>query len=219
MSEPLRILIADDHDLFRNGVAAVLSQHSDLQIVAQAANGLEAVDRARQTMPDLILMDLTMPKMSGLEAIQMIKSEMPHVKTMALTVSDDDDDIFTAMQFGAHAYLLKDTKEQQLISAIRCVMTGEAYFSGKIATRILEKFQQSSKPEAAIIAEVDKLTDREQKVLELIVNGHSNKEIAATLQITSGTVKNHVTNILYKLHLRNRIEVAVFALLHGMVEE
>lgn len=219
MSEPLRIMISDDHDMFRKGVATVLSQYSDFQIVAEASNGIEAVERARQTMPDLILMDISMPEMSGLEAIQKIKSEMPHIKTMVLTVSDDDDDIFTALQLGAQAYLIKDVKEQQLISAIRSVMKGEAYFSGKIAARILREFQHSSKPEGGIITEVDKLSEREKEVLELIVNGHTNKEIASFLHVTSGTVKNHVTNILYKLHLKNRIEVAVYAFRHGMVKK
>lgn len=216
MSEPLRILLADDHVLFRRGVAGVLAPRPDLEVVGEANDGLEVIALARETRPDLILMDISMPRLDGLQAIQQIKHEMPQVKIVVLTVSDDNADLFEAIKSGAQGYLIKDLKEHQLFDMIEGVARGEAFFSGVVAAKILHEFQQ---PVGNGIKEpkfTEHLTDRETQVLELIVQGLSNKEIGSALSITSGTVKNHLTNILDKLHLENRVQAAVYAVRQGL---
>lgn len=218
MREPIRILVADDHVIFRKGIISVLSPHVNLQVVAEANDGLEVIELAREVIPDLILMDITMPGMTGLEAIRQIKSEMPHVKIIILTVSDDESDIFEAIRSGAQGYLIKDIKENQLISMIEGVARGEASFSGVVAAKILQEFRKPDTKKEDETISSEKLTDREKEVLDLVVQGLSNKEIAAALNVTSGTIKNHVANILFKLHLKNRIEAAVYAFRNSMGE-
>lgn len=219
MNDPITILLADDHQLFRRGVAGIIAEASDMQIVGQAGSGQEALELARQLLPDLVIMDIHMPVMSGLEAVRVIKRELPHTRIIMLTVSDDDSDIFEALKCGAQGYLLKDIREDQLLSMIRGVAQGEASFSGAVAARILQEFQQPVTPQVQSKDANDPLTAREQEVLQLLVTGLSNKEIAAALHVASGTVKNHISNILYKLHLNNRLEAAVYALSHGLGED
>lgn len=219
MSVPLRILLADDHVLFRRGVAGVLAPYPNYEVVGEANNGLEAVALARETQPDLILMDLSMPILDGLEAMRQIKSEMPNVKIVVLTVSDDDADLFEAIQRGAQGYLIKDLREHQLFDVIEGVARGEAHFSGAVAARILQAFRQPAAAEVEKPSDLEPLTEREIEVLELVVQGQSNKEIGAALHITSGTVKNHLTNILEKLHLQNRVQAAVYAVRQGVGAE
>lgn len=216
MSKPLRILVADDHALFRKGITSVLSAYPNLKVVAEASNGEEAVNIAHEIIPDLILMDLSMPVMNGLEAIKKIKSDLPHIKIIILTISDDEADIFEGIRSGAQGYLIKNINENQLISIIKGVAQGEASFSGVIAAKILQEFQKMTQKQEEELTSSEKITEREREVLELIVQGLSNKEIAVKLNVSSGTIKNHVANILYKLHLKNRIEAAVYALNHGI---
>lgn len=216
MKKPLRILVADDHVIFRKGVISVLSRYPNLKVVAEAGDGLEAVNLAKETIPDLILMDLSMPGINGLEAIRQIRRDLPSVNIIILTISDDETDIFEAIQSGARGYLIKNINEDQLISMIEGVAQGEASFSGIIAAKILQEFQKLNQKQEDKLSSSEKLTDREKEVLELIVQGLSNKEIATTLNVTSGTIKNHVASILYKLHLKNRLEAAVYALHHRM---
>lgn len=216
--EPLRILLVDDHVLFRKGVAALLTSRKGLEVVGEAGDGLEAVARARETVPDLILMDIGMPKCDGLEATRRIKREMPHVKIIVLTVSDDDQDLFEAIKSGAQGYLLKNLEPYQLFDMLESISRGEAPLSGAIAAKILEQFCRSDRGVIQEPETRDELTGREIEILQLVVEGKTNKEIGATLFISENTVKIHLRNILEKLHLQNRIQAAVYAVRQGMVE-
>ena len=219
MSEPLRVLLVDDHILFRTGVKAVLAGRSDVEVVGEAGDGLEAVALARETMPDVILMDIGMPGCDGLEATRRIKREMPYVKVFMLTVSDDDEDLFEAIKSGAQGYLTKDLKAQQLFDVLEGLARGEAAFSGVIAAKILREFEKTSRGTDGELEATEPLTEREIEVLQLVVEGKSNQEIAQNLVISESTVKNHLRNILGKLHLRNRIQAAVYAVRQGLVED
>ena len=219
MSEPLRVLLVDDHILFRTGVKAVLAARSDMEVVGEAGDGLEAVALARETMPDVVLMDITMPGCDGLEATRRIKREMPYVKVFMLTVSDDDENLFEAIKSGAQGYLTKDLKAQELFDVLEGVARGEAAFSGVIAAKILREFEKTSRGTDEELEATEPLTEREIEVLELVVEGRSNQEIAQSLVISESTVKNHLRNILGKLHLRNRIQAAVYAVRQGLVED
>jgi two-component system nitrate/nitrite response regulator NarL len=219
VSQPLRVLLADDHILFRTGVKAVLAARPDMEVVGEAGNGHEAVALARETMPDVILMDITMPRLSGLEATRRIKREMPQVKVFMLTVSDESEDLFQAIKSGAQGYLIKDLKAHQLFDALEGAARGEAAFSGVIAAKILREFEKDGSGTDGEMDTAEPLTQREMEVLQLVVEGKSNQEIAESLVISESTVKNHLRNILGKLHLRNRIQAAVYAVRQGLVED
>ena len=206
----ISILVADDHTLFRRGVASFLAAESDFEVIGEAANGLQALELARMLTPDLILMDLSMPVMDGLEATRQIKARFPHVKIVILTASDGDQSLFEAIKAGAQGYLLKKIDPQALFDTVRGVMRGEASVPQAMAARLLEEFaRQSSKPALSPSAA---LTQRERGVLDQVAMGRSNKEIAATLGIAENTVKNHLKGILEKLHVENRVQAATFAL-------
>jgi DNA-binding NarL/FixJ family response regulator len=217
--EPLRVLLVDDHILFRKGVASLLASHKDIEVVGEAGDGVEAVAKARETVPDVILMDLAMPKCSGLEATRLIKREMPHVKIIMLTVSDDDRDLFAAIKNGADGYLLKNLEPHQLFDMLEGVRRGEAPISGVLAAKILQEFRQPDQSLPRQSEANDKLTPREIEVLERVVEGATNKEIAEALVITENTVKIHLRNILEKLHVQNRIQAAVYAVRQGLVND
>ena len=217
--EPLRVLLVDDQTLFRKAIMSLLSFRDDIEVVGEANDGLEAIDMAQETLPDLILMDLNMPNCSGLDALKVIKKNMPSVKVIMLTISDDDNDVFTAIKNGAEGYLLKDMEPSQLFEMLDRARRGEPAIEGALATKILQEFRQPTR-EAEKPSEVDEtLTPREIKVLELIVKGATNSEIASALYISENTVKLHLRNILSKLHLKNRIQAAVYAVRHGLVSE
>jgi len=215
--ELLRVLLVDDHILFRKGVASLLSGRQDMVVVGEAGDGVEALARARETLPDVILMDIGMPQCSGLEATRQIKHEMPHVKIIILTISDDDRDLFAAIKNGAEGYLLKNLEPCQFFGMLEGVRQGEVAISGVMATKILEEFRQPDPSLAQPSEARDELTPRETEVLELVVEGATNKEIAEALSITENTVKIHLRNILEKLHLQNRIQAAVYAVRNGLV--
>jgi DNA-binding NarL/FixJ family response regulator len=180
---------------------------------------VEAITKTRQLMPDVVLMDVNMPHRNGLEATKIIKQEMPNVQIVMLTVSDDDDDLFEAIKSGAKGYLLKDLDPQRLFDLLDKVRQGEAAISGAIATRILQEFKQPDQTSEPETDSVGDLTPREVEVLEEVVTGATNKEIADRLHITENTVKIHLRNILEKLHVQNRIQAAVRAVRDGLVEE
>lgn len=217
MEDSLRILLVDDHVLFRKGVAAMLSNRSDFVVVAEAGDGVEAVRIARETLPDVVLLDVHMPNQGGLETVKILKQEMPHIQVVMLTVSDDEDDLFEALKYGAKGYLLKNLHPQQLYAMLDGLRRGEAAISGSMASKILQEFKQPTHRQADD-SHPDDLTPREIDVLEQVVTGATNKEIAETLQITENTVKIHLRNILDKLHVKNRIQAAVRAIREGLIE-
>jgi len=216
---PIRVLLADDHALFRRGVASLLAADRDFEVVGEAVDGQQAVEMARKLMPDVILMDISMPGTDGLEATRRIKAEMPYVRIVILTVSDGERSLFEAVKNGAQGYLLKKIEPQALYATLRGVVQGEATLSRVMAAQLLEEFARQSRPPAPAVAPAAQLTAREKEVLEHVARGRSNKEIATALTIAENTVKNHLKNILEKLHLENRVQAATFALREGMVEK
>lgn len=219
MKVPLRILLVDDHALFRQGIRAGLASRDDMEVVGEAADGCEAIALAREMMPDIILMDISMPRCTGLEATRQIKREMPYVKIIMLTVSDEEQDLFEAIRSGADGYLLKNLEAKELFETLQIVARGDVLLSGVVAGKILKEFRQRPAPEARLTEVVDPLSERELEVLELVVAGMTNSEIAESLVISEATVKNHLKNILEKLHLRNRTEAAVYAVRSGLIED
>ena len=215
----LRILLVDDHVLFRKGVAALLAGRQEMQVVGEAGDGLEAITAARETLPDVILMDIGMPRCNGLDATRRIKREMPHVKIVILTVSDDDHNLFEAIKSGAQGYLLKDLEPYQLYDLLESISRGEAPLSGAIAAKILKEFTRPNRGLAQEPEVIGELTEREISILQLVTEGKTNKEIASSLFISENTVKIHLRNILEKLHLKNRIQAAVYAVRQGLVDE
>jgi DNA-binding NarL/FixJ family response regulator len=214
----LRIVLADDHLLFRKGVAAVLALRPEFEVVGEASDGLEAIAVARAARPDVILMDLTMPKCSGLEATRIIKGEMPQIKIIVLTVSDTDRDLFGAIKSGADGYLLKNIQPAPLFDMLDGLQQGEAPITGVLAARILKEFREPE-PSTRSVEEESELTFREHQVLVLLAQGLTNKEIAVALSVAEDTVRAHVRSILEKLHLRNRTQAAVYAVQQGLVHE
>jgi len=208
----IRVLLADDHVLFRKGMAALLKSCKNIQVVGEAGDGLEALDVARKTLPEVVLMDIHMPKCNGLEAIGLFKREMPLVKIVMLTVSDDNKDLFKAIKSGAQGYLLKNLEPDQLYDCLESISRGESPLSGVIAAKILQEFMRLSPvPEQETEENIEGLTVRETTILHLVAEGKTNKEIASELVISENTVKIHLRNILEKLHMKNRIQVAVYA--------
>jgi two-component system nitrate/nitrite response regulator NarL len=216
--EPLRILLVDDHILFRKGVKSLLASREDMEVVGEAGDGLEAIARTRETLPDVVLMDIGMPTCSGLEAVKVIAREMPHVCVIMLTVSDDDKDLFEAIRNGAAGYLLKDLEPQQLHDILQGVRRGEAPITAPLAAKILREFRQPVPSTGQGYPATEALTAREMEVLGRVVEGDTNPEIAEALSITENTVKIHLHNILEKLHLRNRVQAAVYAIREGLVD-
>jgi two-component system NarL family response regulator len=201
----IRILVADDNFLVRLGLGAVLNAQSGMTVVAEAGNGRQAVELFRQHTPDIVLMDLRMPLMTGVEATKAIRSEYPGARIIVLTTYDGDEDIYRALQAGARAYLLKDVLREDLLAAIRAVHAGQRHIPPAVAARLAERLPLSD------------LTARELEVLKLIVKGMSNSEIGAALTISTGTVKIHVNNILSKLGVSDRTQATTTALQRGIV--
>ena len=215
--EIIKILVVDDHPLFRKGILSLLEEYSDLQVVGETTNGNAALTQTRELMPDLILMDVMMPECDGLQATRNIMQEIPDVKIVMLTVNDDDRSLFEAIKWGAYGYLLKNLEPEELVQMIRGVFRGEAPISPSLARRILGEFGNLARRDEKITV-FDDLSAREREVLKLVALGKKNKEIAEDLIITEHTVKNHLRNILKKLHVRNRVEAASLAIKEGLME-
>lgn len=214
----IRVLLVDDQPLFRRALATLISDQPHLSIVGEAENGLHALELARLLKPDLVLMDVEMPVMTGVEATRRIRDELPSVKVVILTVSEADDHLFDAIRYGAHGYLLKDLRPEQLYDLIRAVMRNETVLSPAIAGRLLKEFREGGPGRRVISPEEEGpgLTQREIQIMQLVSQGLSNKEIGNKLSITEGTVKNHVHNALEKLQLENRIQAAAYVVRHGL---
>lgn len=213
--DSIKVLLADDHALFRRGIAAMLARQPDFEVVGEAADGFEAEERAIATMPDLILMDVYMPRCDGIEATRRIKAQLPYVKVVMLTVSEEAQKLFDAVKAGAQGYLLKKIAPRDLYAMVRAAAHGEAPISPVVAGALMREFSRMAQG-AADPAEATLLTPREQDVLTLVADGASNKQIAAALRISEHTVRNHLRNILEKLHLHNRAQAAAFAVRAGL---
>lgn len=214
----IRALLADDHSLFREGLAGILSAQPDFEVIGEAGDGLEVLVKARELVPDLIVMDITMPGCDGVEATQKIKEELPDVTIVMLTVRDEDEKLFEAIKSGAQGYLLKSIRSRDLLRLLRGAVQGEAAITPVLGGRMLEEFRRLSQqgprfPEE----ETPTLTQREQDVLGLVAQGATDKEIAMTLSISIHTVKSHMRNILAKLHFSHRYEAALYALREGLI--
>ena len=212
----IRILIAEDQQLVRRAFSTMLSLESDLKVVALAADGAEAIQLARKWRPDIVLMDLQMPRVGGIGAMKRILEDVPEVKIIVLTTFDTDELVFEAISAGAHAYLLKDSNEAEILETIRDVHRGQSRLSPGIARKVLEEFRRQrpsgvDAPDDGAPAD-EGLTDREEKVLALVAKGKSNREISGTVFLAEGTVKNYVSKIMEKLHASSRTELAIKAL-------
>jgi len=210
--EIIRILIVDDHAVVRKGIRALLATEPTLEVLDEAKDGIEAVAKFEKLKPDVLLLDLLMPNMSGIEVIRDLKGKYPEVKILVLTSFAADEQVFPAIKAGALGYLLKDTQPEDLINAIGQVFQGESFLSPAIARMVLEEvFKPGEKPLSP-----DPLTKREIEVLQVLAKGKSNREIGETLHITEATVRTHVSNILAKLHLASRTEAALYAIKEGV---
>ncbi len=212
----VRVLLVDDHILFRKGIAALLAGHQEVEIVGEAEDGREAVEKAIALTPDVVLMDIQMPVCDGVKATKLISEKLPRCRVLMLTVSDEEPSLFDAVKAGAHGYLLKNVRPEVLSEAITSIVRGEAPLSGTVAARLLSEFAKAW-PGAVEPPADARLSSREQEILTLVVSGASNREISRQLVITEGTVKNHLHNILDKLHVRNRAEATAYAVREGLV--
>lgn len=208
----IRVLLVDDQTLIRLGLKALLELETDLQVVGEAENGKTAIELVKQLQPDVVLMDVRMPVMDGVAATREISERFAATKILMLTTFDNDEYLAAALRYGAMGYLLKDTPSEELAAAIRAVYKGYTQLGPGLVEKIMAKFQANTPmPSATPPTSWDELTPREQEVLRLIAKGASNREIAQALYISEGTVKNHVTNILNRLNLRDRTQAAIFA--------
>lgn len=223
MSAPIRLLLADDKELFRGGLARVLNNYPDIQVVGVACNGFEAVEQARRQRPDVVLLDVAMPGMDGIEAARLITAELPGTRVGMLSASDRDSHLSEAIRAGARGFITKDCTIDELVEGVRRLADGDAVLTPHLAARLLDEFAILSRirqrPARVVDTDGVKVTDRERDVLQLLVEGATNKDIAERLAITENTVKVHLRNILEKLHLRNRQQAAAFAVSSGLVQQ
>jgi len=211
------ILIVDDHVLFREGMCNIIHHWDDFEVIGEASNGKEALEMARELLPDIVLMDVSMPLMNGIEATARISREMPSIHIVMLTMSEDESDLFNAIKSGAHGYILKDTPSKRLHYKLRKMLEGETPLSGLMATKVLDEFNRSGSSSQPPVEYRELLTEREHQVLELMVEGLSNSQIAERVCLSENTIKKHLRNILAKLHLNNRVEAVVYAVREKLV--
>ena len=215
----IRVLLVDDHLLFREGLRNILKSQPDFEVIGEASDGLEAIIKAEELSPDLILMDVTMPVCDGLEATQRIKTDLPEVTIVMLTVNDDDEKVFEAIRNGAQGYLLKSIGSREMLASIKGAVRGEAAITRSMGGRMLDEFRRVSQhgvdlPDENLVS----LTIREREVLKLVANGATNKEIAISLHVSIHTVKSHMRKILAKLHLKKRQEAVLYANREGLIQ-
>jgi two-component system NarL family response regulator len=217
--QAIRVLIADDQALFRRGLHVVLGSEANIEVVAEVADGEAAVIRAQELMPDVVVIDVRMPRLNGIEAARRIHALLPNTRILMLTVSDDEDDLYEAIKAGASGYLLKEISVDEVAGAIRVVMQGHSLISPSMASKLLREFNALAR-QAAGRAQLPTpvLTARELEVLKLVARGMSNREVAEKLYISENTVKNHVRNILEKLHSHSRMEAVMYAVRTGLLD-
>jgi DNA-binding NarL/FixJ family response regulator len=218
-TDDIRVMICDDHALFRRGLIMVLEAEEDIEVVAEAEDGEDAVEKAVEFVPDVVLMDVRMPGVDGIEATRRIAEKVPTAKILMLTVSDEEEDLYEAIKAGATGYLLKEVSIEEVAPAARAVVAGQSLISPSMASKLLGEFSNLAKrAEERTSVPTPRLTDRELEVLRLVAQGKSNREIAGDLYISENTVKNHVRNILEKLHLHTRMEAVMYAVREKLLE-
>ncbi|BBL79007.1 DNA-binding response regulator [Rubrobacter xylanophilus] len=215
MSGPVRVMIVEDQALMREGLRTLLDLEEGVEVVGEAADGVEALERLPGARPEVVLVDVRMPRMDGIELIERLRREHPEVAAIILTTFDDDDYVFRGLRAGARGYILKDTPSEELAAAIEKVHRGEAVLDGPITLKVISELGRLSKEPAG----PGPLSEREMEVLRLVASGASNREIARSLYITEGTVKNHISSILRKLGFRDRTQAALYAVERGWMEE
>lgn len=217
--DAIRVIICDDHALFRRGLTMVLESEEGIEVVGEAEDGAEAIRQAESLAPDVVLMDVRMPRISGIEAAATIAASAPSSKILMLTVSDEEDDLYEAIKAGAAGYLLKEISIEEVATAIRAVVSGQSLISPSMASKLLSEFTNlAKKADERQSVPTPRLTDRELEVLELVAQGLTNRDIATELYISENTVKNHVRNILEKLHLHSRMEAVVYAVREKLLD-
>ncbi len=218
--KPIRILIIDDHTLFRNGIKLVLQRHEGFEVAGEAGDGLEGVKRAKQLKPDVVLLDLHMAGTGGLEALRLLVEDVPEAQVIMLTVSEDADDLLETLRSGARGYLLKNIDTDFLLESIRRAAQGESVMSPQIAHKLADSLRAPQKDTAAVPdISPDKLSPREREIIVMLARGASNKEIAKTLDLSESTIKIHVQGILRKLNIAKRVQAAVYAVEHGLIRQ
>ena len=218
-ADEIRVMICDDHALFRRGLIMVLEAEDDIAVVAEAEDGEDAVEKAVEFVPDVVLMDVRMPGVDGIEATRRIAEKVPTAKILMLTVSDEEEDLYEAIKAGATGYLLKEVSIEEVAPAARAVVAGQSLISPSMASKLLGEFSNLAKrAEERSSVPTPRLTDRELEVLRLVAQGKSNREIAGDLYISENTVKNHVRNILEKLHLHTRMEAVMYAVREKLLD-
>jgi DNA-binding NarL/FixJ family response regulator len=216
-SEPIRVVVVDDQELFRRGLTMLLGVEDDIEVVGEAGDGVAATELAATAVPDVILMDVRMPKRSGIEACLAIKEIAPTARIIMLTVSDEEADLYEAVKNGASGYLLKDSSIDEVAQAVRVVADGQSLISPSMAIKLLDEFKQMSRSDRQQVP-TPRLTERELEVLKLVAQGLNNREIAKRLFISENTVKNHVRNILEKLQLHSRMEAVMYAVREKLLD-
>lgn len=215
--EPIRVLVVDDQELFRSGLTMILGTDPAIEVVGQAGDGVEGTTLAAGLAPDVVLLDVRMPKRSGIEACVAIKEAVPSAKIIMLTVSDEEADLYEAVKSGASGYLLKDSSIDEVTQAVRVVADGQSLISPSMAVKLIDEFKQMSRPDRDQVSPL-RLTERELEVLRLVATGMNNREIARQLFISENTVKNHVRNILEKLQLHSRMEAVMYAVREKLLD-
>ena len=212
--DTIRILIVDDHTVVRDGLSAMLGREDDIEVVGEAQNGLEGVEKAVLLKPDVVLMDLRMPEIDGVEAMRRIREQQPEINFLVLTTFDTDEYIYDAIEAGAKGFLLKDASREELFKAVRAVSRGDSLIDPSVAARVLNRFAQLSRESAP----QELLSERERQVLNLLAKGSANKEIAASLSLSESTIKTHVANIFQKLEVNDRTSAVTQALQRGIIK-
>ncbi len=215
--EPIRALVVDDQELFRRGLVMLLSTEADIEVIGEASDGVAGTEMATSLAPDVVLLDVRMPKRTGIEACRAIKEVVPSAKIIMLTVSDEEADLYEAVKNGAAGYLLKDSSIEDVAQAIRVVADGQSLISPSMAVKLIDEFKQMSKPNRGQVPGL-RLTERELEVLRLVAKGLNNRDIAKQLFISENTVKNHVRNILEKLQLHSRMEAVMYAVKEKLLD-